>query len=75
MIGMPPSHPGAPGRPLLSAASMELRSWFTSSAPAGAASASGSTISTAVSSTMIPAAHPRLARRWVRTQVNTGQVV
>ena len=75
MTGTAGSQSGALGRPPLSAVSIEPRNWFTSSAPAGAANASGSTISTAVSSTMIPAAQPRLACRCVRTQANTGQVV
>ena len=54
---------------------MTPRRWFTSLAPPGAASASGSTSTTAVSATITPAAAPRPSRTCWRSHSHTGQVV
>ena len=73
--GISNTQSGDPGSPARNASSMTPRRWFTSLAPPGAASASGSTRTTAVSATITPAAAPRRSLTWVCSHSQTGQVV
>ena len=73
--GMPCTQSGARGSPARNAPSISSRSWATSLPLAGAARASGRTITRAVSVTMIPAAALRPRRRCARSHSQTGQVV